>query len=87
MPDVVIVVEYTESPTESEPEGEVRFVCKVWYEQGQYIPFNAYADFDASVSTMRSSILTAAVTAAALESITIGLLDKKTLIGGPVGLL
>lgn len=85
--DVAISVDYIESPTEEEPEGEIRFICKVWYAQGQYISFAAYADYSDSVSVMRENIKDAAVTAAALESITIGILDKKTLVGGPVGLL
>lgn len=72
-----------------EEGGPVVYIGHVWSSEGPTgdgYSFTAQAEFDDLAATVNANIKAAGIAILAGHSITVGALDKKTVIGGAIGL-
>jgi hypothetical protein len=85
MPDIVIVNHPELVAFGTDEAADVRYSCDVYAGQtSEQGPYNFTVDLPRGTlaAAVNAALIDAAVTACAVREITVGLLDKKTLVGG-----
>lgn len=89
MPDMVAVIRPDQMTFGASEADDVRYCGDVYAgqtsEQGPY-SFTVDVARSATATQVNTALVDAAVAACAIREVTVGLLDKKTLVGGAIGL-